>query len=338
MKEETSKKITLLNFILIALIVLLHSNNSETLDYSSIMNGGRENFVIDLVYTSFTKICETAVPTFFALSGYLFYRNLTNENLWKKFRNRFRTVLVPYLFWNSIFYLAYFCMDQIPFIADKINVQMPDFNIGMLIFDNYANPPLWFLFKLFCLQLVSPFMFFAMKKINKNIIAGALIALAVVDIIFDFGYSNFFHWIPVYFGAGLIALYNNEFVENECEKWIQQKRWLVLLCTVGIFLLGVLIKSVQWITVPVVWWGVMACLKTVPYKDFMKESFFVFCTHFFLILIVRKLFVILLGVSPVKMVVAYFGTFALVILITTLVGVIIKKLTPKVHYVLCGGR
>ena len=64
MKEETSKKITLLNFILIALIVLLHSNNSETLDYSSIMNGGRENFVIDLVYTSFTKICETAVPTF----------------------------------------------------------------------------------------------------------------------------------------------------------------------------------------------------------------------------------------------------------------------------------
>ena len=40
MKEETSKKITLLKFILIALIVLLHSNNTETSDYNLIMTGG----------------------------------------------------------------------------------------------------------------------------------------------------------------------------------------------------------------------------------------------------------------------------------------------------------
>ena len=153
-------------------------------------------------------------------------------------------------------------MDQIPFVADKINVKMPDVSFGTLIFDNYANPPLRFLLKLFCLQLVSPLMFFAMKRINKDIVIGALIALVVADIIFNFGYSNFFHWIPVYFGAGFIGIYNNEFVENECEKWLQQKRWIVLLCTVGIFLLGVFIKSVQWITVPVVWWGVMSCIKT----------------------------------------------------------------------------
>lgn len=215
-------------------------------------------------------------------------------------------------------------MDQIPFVADKINVKMPDVSFGTLIFDNYANPPLRFLLKLFCLQLVSPLMFFAMKRINKDIVIGALIALVVADIIFNFGYSNFFHWIPVYFGAGFIGIYNNEFVENECEKWLQQKRWIVLLCTVGIFLLGVFIKSVQWITAPVVRWGVMSCIKTVPYKDFMKESFFVFCTYYFLILIVRKLFVILLGVSLVKMVVAYFVTFALVILISTLIGMIIN--------------
>lgn len=41
-------------------------------------------------------------------------------------------------------------MDQIPFIADKINVKMPDFSFGMLIFGNYTNPLLWLFLNLDC--------------------------------------------------------------------------------------------------------------------------------------------------------------------------------------------
>lgn len=336
MRQETSKKITLLNFILIALIVLLHSNNSETSDYRSVLTGGY--FAIDLIYTSLTRICETAVPTFFALSGYLFFRNLTRESLIGKVKRRLRTLLIPYLFWNSIFYLVYFVMERIPFIASRINMGMPDFNFWMLIFENYSNPPLWFLLKLFCLQLVSPLVFVAMKKVNKNIITCTIIAIAIADIVFDFGYSNFFHWMPIYFGAGFISYYYSGWVEKACEDWMQQRKRIILLCAVGVFFFGVLVKSIQWLTAPVVWWGVMSCVKAMPYKEFMKESFFVFCSHYFLILVVRKVFVNVLGVSPIKMIVAYLATFVLTLLITVAVGMAIKKCVPKLHYVLCGGR
>lgn len=71
------------------------------------LNGGP--FDVFVIYFCKT-LCPVAVPTFFFLSGYLFFRGLETWNLdvWKrKMLRRVRTLLVPFLLWNLIALIAF---------------------------------------------------------------------------------------------------------------------------------------------------------------------------------------------------------------------------------------
>lgn len=58
-------------------------------------------------------ITHTAVPTFFMFSGYLFFYKMKewNMNIYKgKLQKRFKTLLIPYLLWITLFVLMTECM------------------------------------------------------------------------------------------------------------------------------------------------------------------------------------------------------------------------------------
>lgn len=101
-EQLQSKVISFLRFPLCVGVVLIHINMScqQGVPYP--------------IY-SFTKelfsyiLAAVAVPLFFMFSGYLFFykiENFTASVYVKKVRKRIKTLLIPYMFWNSMFILC----------------------------------------------------------------------------------------------------------------------------------------------------------------------------------------------------------------------------------------
>lgn len=329
--NKNSKKITVLNFLLISLIVLIHCDNRTILDYK-FLGGGVSSFY-EIIY----KVCETAVPTFYALSGYLFYRGCNKDNVWGKLKSRCCSILIPYFFWNSIFYLAYFVIDLFPALSAQVNVNMPKLTLYSIVFANYANPPLWFLRKLFILQLFSPIVYYLFLRL-KNISLVILGGVALIDICIQFGYSSLLHWASIYYVAGYIAINCSTTFESVIPKYLQNNKATTIIVTVLLFSLSAFISRIQWVCAPVIWYLIMSCISEVKSFNFMKVSFFIFCTHYIVILFLRKVLILLIGTSISAMVCTYFVTFVVTMIVTTSIALIIKKITPRIYSFLCGGR
>lgn len=92
-----SRTISYLRFLMAFAVVLLHASNA----------GAKGDLP---VYSTMCillgeGLCRIAVPCFFLISGYLFFKNLEHWNwsVWgTKLRRRVHTLLIPYLLWNVL--------------------------------------------------------------------------------------------------------------------------------------------------------------------------------------------------------------------------------------------
>lgn len=104
MNEITSKTISNLRFPLIVGVVFLHNYclSNSVVDWSDFSTYSIYQLVVKLFSGILPSMC---VPTFFLMSGYLFFINiekLDGETYKKKLKSRFWTLLVPYILWNLI--------------------------------------------------------------------------------------------------------------------------------------------------------------------------------------------------------------------------------------------
>ena len=96
---------------------------------------------------------QLAVPGFFCMSGYLFFRNMPEELrtisadngkflllfFGNKLRKRVSSLLVPYLIWNGIYYLIYIAAGRASFGMTEA--------VRSILFYRY-NPVFWYLYEL----------------------------------------------------------------------------------------------------------------------------------------------------------------------------------------------
>jgi len=107
-----SKVIHTLRFPLICLVVCVHSFSfikGWNVDALSLLNiSGADIYSLFCISISMT-LAHIAVPTFFVISGFLFFKGLErwNWDIYKgKMRKRIYTLLIPYLIWNTIFIIT----------------------------------------------------------------------------------------------------------------------------------------------------------------------------------------------------------------------------------------
>ena len=96
--EKNSKEsyaLSLIRFPLAALIVLLHTE----------ITCGPEDFTYYLANYINAPMVQLAVPTFFFMSGYLFFigENIFNINTYTiKLKKKIKTLIIPYIIWNLV--------------------------------------------------------------------------------------------------------------------------------------------------------------------------------------------------------------------------------------------
>ena len=110
-------------------------------------------------------ICTAAVPTFFLLSGYLFFRNAdTFSNVFQKQKKRIKSLLMPFLAWSAFYYALYAAVSVVVpgFLQSSVDLSPLGILKG-IIFYEYAFP-MWYMFQLCVFILLTPALLLVLKS------------------------------------------------------------------------------------------------------------------------------------------------------------------------------
>lgn len=155
-----SKKITNINVILTLLIVFMHS---ECLSY---LNAPNE--FIKLLIHGLLVITNVAVPTFFAISAYLFFKNYDNSKYWSKLKSRINSLVIPYFLWSTIFLIFFFVISKMPLFNSFDGSYTPIENNFLFFIKSIAlaeyDGVLWYVQVLFIFVIISPLIYWICKK------------------------------------------------------------------------------------------------------------------------------------------------------------------------------
>ena len=140
-ETQFRSKIYWLTFCFSLMVVWVHSYNWELF-----LGQTLEGNAVALVERIFGEsLGQMAVPGFFLVSGYLFFRTFALKGLLGKWGSRVRTVALPYVLWNLLYYAGYFLASRLPFLESVLNrgtVPLDGKTLVEAAFFNLYNPML----------------------------------------------------------------------------------------------------------------------------------------------------------------------------------------------------
>lgn len=231
------------------------------------------------------------------------------------------------------FYGLYSVLKHVPGIGNKMNFELPNFSIQAITIDLAANPPMWFLKTLIALHFSAIIGFALFNRLKKyNLIW--IVSLAILDLIVGFESHSPLHWGFVYYMGAYMAYFHKSEVEDEM--WSSKMTSSIRLISILLSFIASLFYP--WIFAPLFVWIIMDVIPDVKITPIMQTSFFVFCTHYFGVRVVRKILTILLGASEITMMVNFFVTTIVVLLLSSILGAFMKKIMQRFYEIVCGGR
>ncbi|QND46692.1 acyltransferase (plasmid) [Rhizobium lusitanum] len=200
MTANVSSRINLMRIVLISGIIFVHIPFDTD---SSPFNGDYGLFDWLRVFLR-DSLFRVGVPCLSAISGYLLFRHGTAKlDYGKTIRRKAKTVLLPFLLWNSAFFLLVLILQSFGvgdgFLPDLSNASPR--TLSTLLFAIEGTPinlPLYFLRDLFVCILLSPLLALLISRFPLSTLVGLLllaalpIPLGIVlrnSILFSFGFG-----------------------------------------------------------------------------------------------------------------------------------------------------
>lgn len=344
--EYFSKKITFLNVLLTFFIVVLHAKTPERWGLNLSMD-------YPFIYwmTVFAQLC---VPSFFFISGLLFFDNCKFIDIERKLKSRVKSLLIPYIIWNSFFVFLFFILSHISFFNEKMN--MGEDVLGSvseitnaIIHSRYTV--LWFVKDLMIMMAFSCLIFLMLER--KRLAWGVFILSVIAACVMDIGYESVYRWFPLYFLGAIYSRFYLRKHDGEYIFWgeilsINSRKYLsfiLMFLFICLLLLAGLNEKYLFIyrlLSPIIIWFIIDffLMKYIQVRFkvhvWMKYMFFIYCTHHFLLNVVQKIVVIYFSPTPLVLNLTYI--LSIFIVFYTLI-IVAKYLSQYQFYkYLSGGR
>ena len=329
-------KITYLSFVLAALVVIRHTVNIEVYELSFGILFWIEKF--------FSELTDLAVPTFFVLSGYLFFQNYSPNILIKKWKSRLFSILIPYLIWNAIGYLYILIISMVPSFKDRMTTSIDGFNLydffRAIIFGEY-NMVTWFLQCLIVYIIVTPILYWIIKY-KLGVVITTIVLLVLLTII---NKQIVNCWILYVVGA-CIGLHGKNFVKMKYRNSSVILSWVLLLVSV---ILGMIFDfqatthqitvytAVRLLQVIAIWiCADLLAIERTP-RWWMKISFFIYVCYGLILESVEKLFLITLGRNVLGATLDFVLAPIITLIFIMILAFVLRKIKP-LWSVLTGSR
>ena len=356
LSAEVSERITLLRFLLIVGVVVIHAYDVEIEISGEVLGVSRPDglaaFSRDLISQG---IARTAVPLFYLLAGYFFFWNFewSARHYALKLKSRLHTLLIPFLCWSGL---------NLAFLAVAQNVALTKsyfsgVNQPVLVYSfyDYVNQifglegfpvayQFWFIRDLMVVVLFAPVFYLCIKSAPRTVLAllsclwffnqwlwyipsvgavtffyaGSYMALHKRDL---FGLDPHFPQILI---AYVIVLVGDTLLKDA--SWSDYLNRLgILLGMIAVLSLTKSFVRIAWIRASLLWAS--------------SGSFFVFAIHEPLLRILRKVsYTMIKPTSNLSVLTLYFFIPAVVVGLSLSIFILLKAVTPRFLRVITGGR
>ena len=291
--QRFRNQISWLMFVFSILVIWVHSYNVELFAGSQWGPAWDRAAQIETFWS--VGIGQIAVPGFFLLSSYLFFRNFNFSKLAEKWKSRFFSVVIPYVVWNFLYYMGYVIATRLPVVETVVGEEQIPFHleeiINAVLHYSYA-PIFWYLFQLIILLFLAPVIYGLVKQKVVGICFLAVLAAAIYKGIGN-GYPN------------TDALFYFSFAAYAAVHW---REWLERKGTsdrifAGIVILIPAVYSYGMMKVPgsSVWWTIVyrllvpvslflmtSSLELPETRPWMRQSLFLYAVHFIIVRFVNK--------------------------------------------------
>ena len=348
-----SKRIYSLRFLLIVFVVFIHGGVIDTnVNFADGIQTFDAPFYVIKIQEFTDAITCVAVPFFLLISGYLLY--IKEPNFLENLRKKSKSILLPYMLWTILIIIFFFVAQSFifskPYFTRLIvrNFSLADW-IGAFIghfglFTESGNPlvyQFWFLRDLFVLNIL----FVIIKKV-VDLCPGSVFILFLILWINDINIyivdnkSLFFFTLGYY-----IVKYNINYKHiDNISTFDMVIMYMITIIIYLFFKEKIFIFSVINIIIGIMFFFKLSdnfIKKEKTYKKFLwleKYAFWVYATHGIVIITLIKISVKIMPMHGGWLLINYFFVTLLCISILVGIGVIFKKIFPRIFSILTGER
>jgi surface polysaccharide O-acyltransferase-like enzyme len=356
--RHLSAKLRVVTLLAVIAVVGVHAYNMSSRFISAENAAGMTSApgVVGFIeYLIAQTLCRWPAATLFAISGFLFFRNLAPHwpDYARKFRRRLRTIVVPFLLWSALGLALYMLLQALPgselyFSKDFLG----QLSVGRLLEKLLWTPvpyPLWFLQTLILCIAVSPLLYWPVRWLRWLAVApfAALWLLGAPT-------TNWSDWKGLAFftlGA-VLALELRRGSRVAPPAWVGRlllPLWLAccvlftaLLRDEGASWAHTLHKALMCLAVAAMWLGYETYLE--PFKDrrvvvaLIPFSFVIFVAQEPLLTILKRVGLHALGLSGAVMLAVFFIAPLITLVIVVGAAALARRFVPRPYGWLTGSR
>lgn len=348
--------VSLLRIPLLAGVVFIHCNLLEDSD----VNAAAVELFAEFIWW-FNNLClSVCVPTFFIISGFLFFRGATNLDgafYRGKWRSRWRSLVVPYFLWNLIglCLTLYKASPLSGGLAEAYSAYWPAHQsiaswlghvvTGFFQLTTVPYPydfPLWFICDLIIFVIISPIIGYTLRRFGRWSLAVIFFCCLTMYQITDWSqfrtiiYFSLGAWCSYYISLDINrrAVYTAIAIATGCVASLYLIEMPAIVTTAVVILKNVSIAVLAY------------CLA----KRFVRRgatvsagarsaAFFVYAFHGLYCTQLRKMLTRFFSADTnVGCFEIYLSTFLILVVSSLAVYWILNKISPRITSVLCGGR
>lgn len=357
MTEYLSRKIRIVSVWAIVMVVLQHAINfTGYIDRASVFGVATADSALQ--YAVGYGIARPAVALFFILSGYLFFRNYTLAATSRKYRSRIRSLVVPYILWNTLAVAFVAGVQALPPIGAFYSSLYTGFlpgkpyvELAFMALNHGVAFQTWFLSDLMLFVLLSPFLYVAVRYLGLFVVLPlALVWMAGYGFPAAFGAmerGGVFYLIGAYLAlrpASIPERQGRGTANVFIALWalsIALKTYVALVVTPFSSLMTVIDNIVIALGAISVWfmYDAIADSRFIAVTESQSAMvFFVFAAHEPLLEMVKYLLLTALGRGPLAQSVAYIGSIVVTYGVCVIGARTLRRISPNAYGLLTGSR